>query len=440
MVTCPYEFGIEEALQPSQKGQGNHRTRKRRPVGDIFDEQGPYYVRRAYRMDAAAFWELHLLLLPYLKKKKSAVKKHRDGAKNGLITTTARLSAAILYFAGGKADDIALVHGFSNTDVYKSVWRVVDAVNECPELDITFPSDYEKQREIARGFFAKSKVGFQRCCGAIDGMLVWTEKPTEADCKEAKVGPKKFMCGRKKKFGFNLQGTCDVEGRFLDVTIHHPASTSDYLALITSPLYYKLEEPDFLAPGLCLFGDNAYVNSRYMATPFTMQSSGDSYNYNFFHSSLRIKIECAFGMIVSRWGILRSAMSATIGLKKTTALVICLCRLHNYCINSRIKRKATNRTQERAKERAEETPPSNLAMERVEIVNNGGIPLVDTGNNSQSPEQLLHGGEHFDDVTPAHRQQIARSVQRSLNGGQLPRESLLAQVVASGKQRPSPKG
>ena len=99
-----------------------------------------------------------------------------------------------------------------------------------------------------------------------------------------------------------------------------------------------MEVPEFLAPGLCLLGDNAYVNSRYMATPFTMQSSGDKYNYNYFHSSLRIKIECAFGMLVARWGVLRSAISAKIGLKKTPAMVICLCKLHNYCIDSRIKR------------------------------------------------------------------------------------------------------
>ena len=34
---------------------------------------------------------------------------------------------------------------------------------------------------------------------------------------------------------------CDVKGRFLDVTIGHPGSTSDYLAFVTSNLHAKLE-------------------------------------------------------------------------------------------------------------------------------------------------------------------------------------------------------
>ena len=33
--------------------------RKRRTVGSIFHELGPYYTRRAYRMDAKTFWKLH---------------------------------------------------------------------------------------------------------------------------------------------------------------------------------------------------------------------------------------------------------------------------------------------------------------------------------------------------------------------------------------------
>ena len=158
MAACPYEFGL--GSESFGKGADYHINRKRRPVYDIFRELGPGYVRRAYRMDAASFWELHQLLLPHLKKKKSRKKKHRNGAPNGLISLSARLSAAIRYFAGGRAEDIALVHGISHTEVYECVWRVVNAVNNCPALDISFPSNYEKQREIAQGFHAKSKVGF----------------------------------------------------------------------------------------------------------------------------------------------------------------------------------------------------------------------------------------------------------------------------------------
>ena len=61
-----------------------------------------------------------------------------------------------------------------------------------------------------------------------------------------------------------------------------------------------------------LFGDNAYLNTSYMATPFPNVSGNENMkymdNYNFYHSQLRIQIECAFGMLVQKWGILRMAM------------------------------------------------------------------------------------------------------------------------------------
>ena len=120
-----------------------HRHRKRRSVMSIFEEMGPNYVRWAYRMEQESFWKLHSLLRPYLEQRDqrqegSNQKKHRDGAKNGLIPTSVRLSCALRYFAGGSAYDISVVHGISHTEVFLSLWRVVDAVNKCNELGFQY--------------------------------------------------------------------------------------------------------------------------------------------------------------------------------------------------------------------------------------------------------------------------------------------------------------
>jgi DDE superfamily endonuclease len=258
------------------------------------------------------------------------------GASNGIITTPIRLSCAIRYFAGGRPEDIALVHGISHTEVYHSVWMVVDAVNECLELAFSFPEDHDKQRAIVEGFKSKSQVGFDNCVGAIDGLLVWTERFSDEECRWVGVGPKKFFCGRKHKFGLNMQGTCDAENSFLDVSIIHPASTSDFLAFSTSSLYHKVEQKDFLAPGLCLFGDAAYMNCKYFVAPYRNVSLGSKDDFNFYHLQLRIRIECAFGQLVARWGLLCRALPAQLGLWKTTSLVIALCRLQNYCIDMQL--------------------------------------------------------------------------------------------------------
>ena len=76
------------------------------------------------------------------------------------------------------------------------------------------------------------------------------------------VGPRKFVCGRKKKFGLNVQDTCDA---FLDVEIAHCwcDATSDYLAFVTSELKSKIKKPGFLTEGLVRFSDNMYVSNDY---------------------------------------------------------------------------------------------------------------------------------------------------------------------------------
>ena len=319
------------AVQSCQQRKRNARIsicRKRRDVASIFAELGPIYSQRAYRMSQQAFFKLHGMLRPQLQ-----TSEKPRGSPNGLISTTIHLAAALRFFAGGSPYDLAIVHGISHSSVYESVWSVVDAINQSDALSFRFPTNHVEQRHIAQEFAKKSAAGFDCCVGAIDGILIWTEKPTPQDCYIATCGETKFYCGRKKKFGLNMMGTVDHAGRFLDVEIRHPGATSDYLCFETSTLKRKLVEKNFLAPGLVLFGDNAYVDSEYMVVPFKNPKieCGED-DFNFFHSQVRINVECAFGMLVHRWGILRRPISAQIGLQKTTALVMALCRLHNYCI------------------------------------------------------------------------------------------------------------
>ena len=104
----------------------------------------------------------------------------------------------------------------------------------CMELAFSYPESHAEQKEIALGFQRKSVAGINCCAGGTDGMLLWIEQPTSIDCEGAQCGAKKFYCGRKHRFGLNMQATCDSEGKFLDVSIAHPASTSNFLAFSTS--------------------------------------------------------------------------------------------------------------------------------------------------------------------------------------------------------------
>lgn len=109
-------------------------------------------------------------------------------------------------------------------------------------------------------------------------------------------------------------------GRILDISIMHPGSTSDCLALEGMSLFPHQLENGLLAPGLCIFGDNAYLNTPYMATPYAAVSGGTKDAYNFYHLQLQIRIECTFGILTHRWAILRRAIAVNIRIEKTVAL------------------------------------------------------------------------------------------------------------------------
>ena len=144
---------------------------------------------------------------------------------------------------------------------------VIDAINSCEQFGIVFPESEEEQQKVADGFMMKSRAGFKNCVGAIDGILVWTDKPSVADLESLHFRSTKFYCGHKSKHGLNMQVVCDVNGIFLDIFIGCPGAMSDYLAFSLSPLKHRLEG-GLLKKDFCIFGDNAYVNTMYMAIPY----------------------------------------------------------------------------------------------------------------------------------------------------------------------------
>lgn len=288
---------------PGSRRGKSARPRTRKSVVDIYNALGPIYFRRAYRMTYESFLELHDELKDGIS---NAVMKKRRRARrsttnrdvrhqsprshppipNGKpIETSVRLACALRYFAGGSPYDIMVKYGISHTEAIESAWFVVEALNRHRKFFIQYPSDHEEQHRMAAAWKAKSGVGFDNCAGAIDGLLVWIHQPTEIDAQKSGLGRKKFFCARKNKVGINCQAVCDCRGKILDISMKYGGSSSDCLAFEASELWSLLED-GLLAPGLVLFGDNAYLNTNYLATPYPGISSGSKDDYNFYHSQV----------------------------------------------------------------------------------------------------------------------------------------------------------
>ncbi len=245
------------------------RPHRWRSVSDmIYRELGSFYFRRAYRMTNASFRRFAALLRPLIIAA-CGTKRAPRYCPNGPISPDVWLACAIWWLAGGSTYDvITSTFGISCAETINSYWYVVDAINQHPRFEIAYPDDHEKQQSIAVGFAEVSSAGFWCCSGAMIHKLL------EAYCSNIWCSPGKFLCGRKEKFDLNCQTVCNVRRQFLDISILYPGSTSDCLAFEGKSLFHQLEQ-GILAPELCLFGDNAYLNAAYMmATPFAAVSGG----------------------------------------------------------------------------------------------------------------------------------------------------------------------
>ena len=128
---------------------------------------------------------------------------------------------------------------------------------------------------------------------------------------------------------FKFSGVCRKDLSFTDVFVGFPGRVHDSRILSNSPLFDN-------GPALCgnnhVFGDSAYPNINWIMTPFcrTQQMTLQMTRYNGVHSSIRIKIEQAFGMLKGRFRRLKYIDQDSV---ESMCFTICTaCVLHNICI------------------------------------------------------------------------------------------------------------
>lgn len=152
-------------------------------------------------------------------------------------------------------------------------------------------------------------------------------------------------------------------------------------------------------------------------------------------SQVRTNIECAFGILVHRWGILRKAIPINISLGRTTALVLALCKVHNFCIDE-----------------SDMAITRPIADDSLGITIRGGLGLrafkslgrkagssdntMEYDNDSDRINDLLDGGHHMNDVPRDMLQRDARKTQEARHGTPLPYEVMVSHVTEQGFQRP----
>jgi hypothetical protein len=111
-----------------------------------------------------------------------------------------------------------------------------------------------------------------------------------------------------------------------------PGNKSDQPAYEETGLVELLEQ---LPVGLFIAADAAYIVTEHILIPFTGSQRQDRVKdaFIFFLSQLRIRIEIAFGLLTTKWRILRRPLECSL---QTNARILAICaRLHNYVINQK---------------------------------------------------------------------------------------------------------
>jgi hypothetical protein len=185
--------------------------------------------------------------------------------------------------------------------------------------------------------------------GAVDGCCIKVVGRGEAY--------KRYYCTRKGFHCINLQAVCDSDRRIYDFSVKYPGSTGDRLAWLDLEACAAIKK-GLIPDGYFFLGDAAYPNGPHLLTPLpgTMSDFGTHGDaYNFLQSSSRIDIECAFGELIRRWGVLWHPLE--VREDRRGALISACIYLHNYCITERIASNVTEASFRAELKSFESTPP-----------------------------------------------------------------------------------
>jgi hypothetical protein len=255
---------------------------------------------------------------------------NRAEGRGGPVIPELRLYSSLRYLAGGSYLDIHFFCGISETTFYSSIWRVIDLINECTELDVVFPQTLAQCQAAAEGFRSVSAGdAIINCVSVVDGLLVRIATPSKKEAKNVRS----FFSGHYQVYGINVQAACDHLCRFTFLGVAGPGVMSDREAIEQVPLHEIIEN----LPGTyCVIGDCAYRPTEHLVPIFGGASAQDPLNdnWNFYASQCRIRIEMAFGLMKQKWGILNTPLR--IRLKNVKRLMVCLARLHNFTVNERL--------------------------------------------------------------------------------------------------------
>ena len=335
----------------TRRQQGlNRRTKVRVKWDEISSRMGDYQFRCMFRMTRECFTLTCHSIIGTIGESAFKSQQYIDAflcgtyiydanilATGGYISGEVKLARTIRLLAGGDALNLAVIFDIYPTHlatIMKEVlmhWIIKPNIGKINMLK--YLNNIEAMNRVSCVFSRRSNGVLKGCIGAIDGWLVKIRRPHS--WLDGAINPVPFY-SRKGYYALNVQCIVDHQKKVLWEMYNNKGASHDSTCFKNSLLYISLKGmSDFLHPkGLFFLGDSAYGIKLVPLPPYDSPlSQSPEDNYNFFHSSARITVECAFGEIDLRWGIFWKRLCGSID----TNIMICegAMHLHNFLVDYR---------------------------------------------------------------------------------------------------------
>ena len=275
-------------------------------------------------MKRNTFDRLLVILRPFLQRE--------DTRFRNCITPEKVLAIGIYRLAhGGSFENAGVAMNVGKSTAIEAFVDVVDGLYELRNDYIKFPTTVAETSASIATFTPLSNL--PNIAGAIDGTHIKIKAP-----KDSAVD----YFSRYQQHDVVVQAVVNGKKAFMDVAAGFPGSMHDARVLRNSIIYEKAEHGDILAEGPIhrvdgseiqpyLVGDSAYPLSPWLQKPFPEGTRDpDEIRFNQELSSARVQVECAFGILKSRWRILMGMEESKVQL--ISKIILACAVLHNFCI------------------------------------------------------------------------------------------------------------
>ena len=256
----------------------------------------------------------------------------------GYVSGEVKLGITLRMLAGGDSLDLGAIFDISVSHIRAIFIDVVEhwiVDNNIGNINMAaYLDNPEALTKVSLGFSSRSNGVLVGAIGAIDGWLVKITRPNKRWDDHVKNVSGFFS--RKGFYALNVQCLVDHEKKVLWAKINNKGASHDSSCFRDSTLYTALKDKwkQLCDKGLFILGDSAYAIESFIIPPYDgAKPMTPEDHFNFYHSSARITVECAFGEIDLRWGIFWKRLSST--LNHTFIIINAAMHLHNFLVTFR---------------------------------------------------------------------------------------------------------